>query len=252
MSRISTSAFRSFGALSGGEPDYERLDLPLGAIDPHPGNRPIDPQRVEELAATIERDGLGQLPLVRAMPNGRYQMIAGHHRLAAYKLLDGRSGDGRWSRMPVNAMAGCDDEHALCLLHMTNLAVAGLSKAEAGRAYEAIARVVRKERKEDPERFAGVTTNQVVADISASQGKPVSATYVRTALKEYRESASPRKTEARQSVLATPRESDLAADALQRAIERLDTLDKSELEHVAQRLARYSRRLRSLVRECGK
>ena len=52
--------------------------------------------------------------------------------------------------------------------------------------------------------------------------------------------------------LNTPREPDLAADALQRAIERLDSLSPDDLGSVVQRLARYSRRLRSLIRECEK
>lgn len=248
MGGISTGVFRQFGGLGGDERGYEQRDLPLSSIDPHPANRPIDRTKVEELAETIARDGLGQLPLVRPMPSGRYQMIAGHHRLEAFRLLEERTGERRWRSIPVNVISECDDDRALCLLHMTNLAIIGLSKAEAGRAYEAIAAVVSRERESDPGRYAGKRTNAVVAEISTAQGKPASETYVKTARREFRRAAG----SAPRSRAAAPREPDLAADALQRAIERLDALDPDDLGSVATRLARYSRRLRSLVRECGK
>lgn len=250
---ISTGVFRQFGSLGSGAPTYEQRDLPVSSIDPHPGNRPIDPAKVDELAMTIERDGLGQLPLVRPMPSGRYQMIAGHHRLEAFRLLAERTGDSKWKTIPVNVIADCDDDKALCLLHMTNLAVAGLSKAEAGRAYEAIAAVVRKERDADPSLHAGKRTNAVVAEISTAQGKPASETYVKTARREFKKSIGREPaTGGRRPQLGVPKEAELAADALQRAIERLDALEHADLEVVATRLARYSKRLRSLVRECGK
>lgn len=249
MGGISTSAFRQFAGLAGGGAGYEQATLPLSAIDPHPENRPIDRGKVERLAETIGRDGLGQLPLVRAMPNGRYQMISGHHRLEAFKLLLERTGEARWRSIPVNIVAGCDDERALCLLHMTNLVAPDLSKEEVGRAYEAIAAMVVREREADPERFAGVQTNVIVARISTEQGRPAGKTFVKEARKAYRESAGAdtrKRPEARR-----PKEADLAADALQRSVERLEALDAAEAARVAPRLARYARRLRALAREAG-
>ena len=253
MGGISTSVFGRFGGFKEGSQRYEKRDLTISSIDPHPDNRPIDQAKVKELADTIERDGLGQLPLVRPMPNGRYQMIAGHHRLEAFKLIAERTGDPKWRHIPVNVISECDDDRALCLLHMTNLAVVGLSKAEAGRAYEAIAAVVRKERETNPDRYAGKRTNAVVAEISTAQGKPASETYVKTARREFRASEGlADAARVPRNRLNTPREPDLAADALQRAIERLDSLSPDDLGSVVQRLARYSRRLRSLIRECEK
>ena len=131
MGGISTSVFGRFGGFKEGSQRYEKRDLTISSIDPHPDNRPIDQAKVKELADTIERDGLGQLPLVRPMPNGRYQMIAGHHRLEAFKLIAERTGDPKWRHIPVNVISECDDDRALCLLHMTNLLMS-ISTARAG------------------------------------------------------------------------------------------------------------------------
>lgn len=251
MSGISTSAFQSFAGL-GGAQDYAQALVPLGSIDPHPDNRPIIPEKVEKLAATIERDGLGQLPLVRAMPNGRYQMISGHHRLEAYKLLFARTGDAKWKLIPVSVIRNCDDARALCLLHMTNIVASDLTKEEVGRAYEALAAVIKEERAKDPEALRGMHTNRIIAQISAEQGRPAGITYVKEARRAYRESTAANASPRKRPAPARPSEADMAADALQRAIERLEVLGAEELKRVAPRLPRYARRLRALARECGK
>ena len=242
MSKISTSAFLGFAKTGAGPEGYHQEELPLDAIEPHPENRPIDRAKVEKLAETIERDGLGQLPLVRAMPDGGRQMISGHHRLAAFKLLAERTGDDRWRQIPVVVKHECDDVRALCLLHATNLFAPDLSQVERGRAYEAIAAAVAAERARDPAKFAGVLTNEVVAAVSAEQGRPVSVATVKNARRAYRESLSGRQ----RPQPARPTEAELATDAVQRALERLESLEDSELGRVAPRLERYQKRLRAL------
>ncbi len=47
----------------------------------------FSPESVEELAASIKAQGLVQPVVVRQIPNGRYQLIAGERRVAACRLL---------------------------------------------------------------------------------------------------------------------------------------------------------------------
>ena len=62
--------------------------MQLDFIDPNPYQpRKSDDQHVvEEIAASIERNGLMQIPSARLF-KGRYQLAFGHTRLAAYKFL---------------------------------------------------------------------------------------------------------------------------------------------------------------------
>ena len=67
---------------------YQTLTLPVDSIQSHPENDfTMDESEMQELVASIRSEGLGQLPLVRKLPDGAYQMIAGHRRLEAYKRL---------------------------------------------------------------------------------------------------------------------------------------------------------------------
>lgn len=64
-------------------------NLPIGLIHPSPFQRrtKIDPDHVKSLAKSIEKDGLLQDILVRELPNGSYELVAGENRLEAHKLL---------------------------------------------------------------------------------------------------------------------------------------------------------------------
>ena len=61
--------------------------LPLEAIDPWPGNRDLSEDAIERLAGDIDENGVLQPVLVRPRAYGRYQLVAGHHRVEAVKVL---------------------------------------------------------------------------------------------------------------------------------------------------------------------
>jgi len=67
----------------------ETKDVILDQIDPNPWQprAQLNPARVAELADDIAQNGLLQRPLVRADGNGRYQIVFGHYRIAALRLL---------------------------------------------------------------------------------------------------------------------------------------------------------------------
>ncbi len=63
---------------------YTTMTLPVDEIRSHPENDfTMDERELQELVDSIRSEGLGQLPLVRQLPDGAYQMIAGHRRLEA-------------------------------------------------------------------------------------------------------------------------------------------------------------------------
>ncbi len=64
-------------------------EIPIDAMQHSPWQTRalFSPESVEELAASIKAQGLVQPVIVRQMPEGRYQLIAGERRVAAHRLL---------------------------------------------------------------------------------------------------------------------------------------------------------------------
>ncbi len=64
-------------------------EIPIAEIEDHPANvaYSMDEAGIRDLAESIRRDGITDLPLVRCLAHGGYQMVSGHRRKAAYALL---------------------------------------------------------------------------------------------------------------------------------------------------------------------
>ena len=115
---------------------YQTLALPVDSIQSHPENDfTMDESEMQELVASIRSEGLGQLPLVRKLPDGAYQMIAGHRRLEAYRRLARE--DAAFRTIPVTLVDDLDDARARVLLNVTNL--------KGVRTNDIIARIVTEE-----------------------------------------------------------------------------------------------------------
>ncbi len=67
-----------------GEP--VEIDLDLLDASPHQ-TRKLDNNRVEELVANLASNPLATPITVRLKPNGRYELVAGHHRVEAFRVL---------------------------------------------------------------------------------------------------------------------------------------------------------------------
>ncbi len=68
---------------------YPVSEIAVADIADHPANAAysMDPTGIAELAESIREDGLTDLPLVRKVGDGSWQMVSGHRRKAAYALL---------------------------------------------------------------------------------------------------------------------------------------------------------------------
>jgi ParB family transcriptional regulator, chromosome partitioning protein len=70
---------------SAGESAGELRELPVGLIKPNPGQprTKFDPEALSALAASIEASGIVQPLLVRPLPDGSYELVAGERRWRA-------------------------------------------------------------------------------------------------------------------------------------------------------------------------
>ena len=128
------------------------LQLPVGRIrrNPHQPRERFDDERLGELAASIAVHGVLQPILVRALPDGDYELVAGERRLRATRLAG-------LERVPaiVRETQGAGDQLEIALIE--NVQRADLNAIETALAYreltqrfglthEAVARQVGKSR----------------------------------------------------------------------------------------------------------
>lgn len=113
----------------------EIQELPIAGIQPSPyqARRTFSSQALQELALSIRQHGLLQPISVRAMPGGRYQLIAGERRLRACRLL---------GMTTIRAVVYTVDEHQAALLCMVeNLQREGLHFFEEAEGFASLIRV---------------------------------------------------------------------------------------------------------------
>lgn len=116
--------------------------MPLDCIQPNPfqARTAQRPEHIERLADSILTDGLLEPPQARQSPDerGRYQLVFGHTRFAAYRLLRQRHPrDERFARMPLIAVA-LDDRRMFERGIAENLAredISPIARARALKAY---------------------------------------------------------------------------------------------------------------------
>jgi ParB family chromosome partitioning protein len=110
----------------------ELRQLPLELIAPNPEQprRSFDQETLSELADSIRVSGVLQPVLVRAIPGGRYELIAGERRWRAARLADSET---------IPAVVRSDqDARSLELALIENMAREDLNPVDAARACTAL------------------------------------------------------------------------------------------------------------------
>ena len=110
-------------------------DLPLDQLDPFStadiGFHPYSPQKLKVFAEQLREEGLFVRIIVRQKADGRYEILAGHNRVAAARLAG-------WSVIP-SEIVEADDARAITIAISTNLLQRlDLSIVERGKAYKAL------------------------------------------------------------------------------------------------------------------
>jgi ParB family transcriptional regulator, chromosome partitioning protein len=131
---VSVSARKGLGrgleVLMGGMPAAtELVHLPVGSITANsrqPRKR-LDPERIEELAESVRAQGIVQPVVVRPLPEGRYELIAGERRWRAARKAG-------LATVPA-LVRPSDDRESLLLALVENVAREDLSPVDEARAY---------------------------------------------------------------------------------------------------------------------
>lgn len=127
-------------ALNEEHEEKNTTELPINRIFPYP-NQPFetyDSQRISELADDISIRGLDNPLIVRKMPDGNYQIIAGHNRFLAIKQLG-------WTRVPVSVKEISDSEAAIYLVQSNLLQRTNIKESEKVKAYSLRAKALKKQ-----------------------------------------------------------------------------------------------------------
>ena len=98
--------------------ERREINIPLAEIDASPVNG-YSMDGIAELAASIELVGLLQNPLVRQRDNGRYEIIAGHRRIAAMRLLAQDDAE-KYGNVPCKIIRDANDARAELMLLLAN------------------------------------------------------------------------------------------------------------------------------------
>lgn len=149
------------------------VELEVGSIRDHPANTAysMDEDSIRALAESIRKDGITDIPLVRKLPDGGYQMLSGHRRKAAYQLL--AKDDPAYGLMPCRVIDGITDEEALTLLHTANYFTRELTVMERARATRALGLEAKRMRAADPELKGTRTSELKAAIIKAQTGRDI-------------------------------------------------------------------------------
>lgn len=149
-------------------------------------NRIIDNDKVEEIAKSIKQDGLGQAILVRRRKEGGFEVIAGQHRVEAFRLLASVEPD-KYAKIPA-IEKHLDDRSARRLMLATNVVNNALSPEDRQKALVELFNEAKELREERKEEYKGKKTAEVVSDMLEEEtGVKISRATVERDLKKVKE-----------------------------------------------------------------
>ncbi|MDO5000579.1 MAG: ParB/RepB/Spo0J family partition protein [Bacteroidales bacterium] len=154
--------------------EYPVRKIPVADIAEHPDNiaYSMEEDGIRALADSIAKDGITDLPLVRKMPDGSFQMLSGHRRKAAFALL--AQEDSAYASIPCRIIEGISDAQASTILHSANYFTRHLNVTERAAATKALGIEVDRLREENPELKGERSEDIKAAILSAQTGKAVS------------------------------------------------------------------------------
>ncbi len=123
-----------------------QIDIELLADNPYQPRSTMDESKLDELAASIAVGGLLQPIAVRPAGGGRYEIVAGHRRVAAFKKLKASAGTDEERRkyrlIPATVKRNFDDRQMAVGAFVENSARADLNPLEEAAALVRIREVI--------------------------------------------------------------------------------------------------------------
>ena len=166
-----------------GAKDEEVVTISCKAVSPRPDNRKMDDEMVLELAESYERTGQTTPVVVRRLMGGTYEMVDGHHRLAA-KKLSARLYPDNPDHLSISCIVrNLTDAEAEIQMLVSNIQLP-ISMADKGRLFERIGMRVDELRASDPQAFSSMDRGQTIAAIASEKGQRVSKATVYRSINE--------------------------------------------------------------------
>jgi ParB family chromosome partitioning protein len=106
----------------------------IGKIDQNPNQPRKQLHGIEKLSLSIYRTGLIEPVVVKRKDNGRYELVAGHRRLAAYKILAAK--DSKFSKIKVAFSDKKASENSLLEAMVENIAREDMSPLDIAEALD--------------------------------------------------------------------------------------------------------------------
>ncbi len=141
--QVSEEAYKALTQITAPAPAAIICDLPMNKLDSFftadIGFHPYPPAKLKAFAQQLAEDGLLVRIIVRPIPNtDRYEILAGHNRVAAGKL-------NGWTTISAEIVEA-DDDRAIVIATVTNLIQRNqLTIIERGKAYRALLEAKRKQ-----------------------------------------------------------------------------------------------------------
>lgn len=163
--------------------DEDIVRISCKSISPRPDNRKMDDEMVMELAESFERTGQTTPVIVRRLMGGSYEMVDGHHRLAAKRLAA-----RLYPKNPEHLRISCivrnlTDAEAEIQMLVSNIQLP-ISMADKGRLFERIGMRVDELRAIDSEAYPSMDRGQAIAAIASGKGQKVSKATVYRSINE--------------------------------------------------------------------
>lgn len=214
----------------------KQICIELDSLHNRDDNRPINQDKVKELAESIKNDCLGHPIVVRRSKQGGFEIVSGQHRTEAYRLLRQEDPE-KYKEIPAVEYR-FNDEQARRMMLKTNLDVNPLTREEREAALNEIFNQAAELRKENKEEFKGVKTSQIAADLLEKEtGCKVSQATMERARKSCKEGAEKidDKREFVQQRLSRQWQSEQlhATDLKDDVLKGVSKFDKETQEHIA-------------------
>lgn len=152
-------------------------------IVPRSDNRALDPAVIDEIAQSFEKVGQTTPVIVRRLMDGRYELVDGHHRLAAKEAAFKQHPENAEYREICCIVRDLTDAEAEIQMVVANIQKP-LSIAEKGRLYERIGIRVDELRASNPAAFAGMDRGSAIASCASKGGTSVSKATVYRSINE--------------------------------------------------------------------